>query len=223
MNKKHAVIFDLDGTLLNTLEDLCNAVNYTMREYNSPERTLAEIREFVGNGAADLIAKALVGGRNNADYERALATFMSFYNENSDIKTRPYDGMINLLASLKARGVCCAVVTNKPDAAARILCEKHFGDLIISAVGDREGLRRKPARDKIDAMLVDIGADRALYVGDSEVDVLTAKNAEMPCICVTWGFRDRDRLEEVGGKIFVDSADELMQEICRLGIVETEE
>lgn len=216
MKKKVAAIFDLDGTLLDTLEDLCDAVNYTMRKFGSPERTLAEIRKFVGNGAADLISKSLMGGRENPDYERALACFMAFYKENADIKTRPYPNVIELLERLNDRGIMCSVVTNKPDAASKELCDKHFGKLLKSCVGDREGLKRKPARDKIDAMMAELGAESAVYVGDSEVDVLTAKNADLPCICVTWGFRDRELLLECGGEIFVDSAEELEREILRL-------
>lgn len=213
---KLAAIFDLDGTLLDTLEDLCDAVNYTMRLYGSPERTLGEVRRFVGDGAAELVARALEGGRGNENYERALADFMTYYKEHADVKTRPYPDIVGLLERLGERGIVCAVVTNKPDAAARALCQRHFGGLLKSAIGDREGLRRKPAPDKIYAMTCKMGIERAVYIGDSEVDVLTAKNAEIPSVCVTWGFRDRDTLEECGGEIFVDSATALEREIIRL-------
>ncbi len=214
--KRMAAIFDLDGTLLDTLEDLCDAVNYTMRRYNSPERTLEEVRSFVGNGVAELVSRSLENGRENRDYERALADFMAFYKERADIKTRPYPKTVELLMRLCERGIVCAVVTNKPDSAAKALCQKHFGGLLEFVIGDREGLKRKPARDKIDAMMSELCIDKAVYIGDSEVDVLTAKNAEMPCVCVTWGFRDRDVLEECGGEIFVNTADELEKEILRL-------
>ena len=213
---KKAVLFDLDGTLLDTLEDLCDAVNVTMREFSSPERTLGEIRRFVGHGAADLIAKSIEGGRDNENYESALAFFKEYYGAHADIKTRPYDGIIELLSRLAEKGIACAVVTNKPDGAARSLCDKHFGDLVIDCVGDRDGLSRKPAPDKVFYMMKILGCDEAIYVGDSEPDVLTAKNAGMPCICVTWGFRDRDVMESVGGEIFCQSADELESEIMRL-------
>ena len=206
---KKAVFFDLDGTLLDTLEDLCDAVNLTMRKFGSPERTLSEVRSFLGNGAADLIAKSIEGGRENENYERALAFFKEYYGAHADIKTHPYDGVVELLERLRDRGIICAVVTNKPDAAAKTLCQKHFGALLASVIGDREGLLRKPARDKIDAMAAELGADRLIFVGDSEVDVLTAKNAEIPCVCLTWGFRDRDVLEASGCELFADNADEL--------------
>lgn len=213
---KKAVLFDLDGTLLDTLEDLCDAVNVTMREFSSPERSLGEIRRFVGHGAADLIEKSIESGRNNLNYDSALAFFKKYYGGHADIKTRPYDGTVELLTRLAERGIPCAVVTNKPDGAASELCEKHFGALVLDCVGDREGLLRKPAPDKVFYMMKKLGCDEAVYVGDSEPDVLTAKNADMPCICVTWGFRDRDVMEAVGGEIFCDDAGELEAEILRL-------
>ncbi len=216
MKKNIAVLFDLDGTLLDTLGDLCDAVNVTMREFDSPERTLEEVKSFVGNGAADLIAKSVRGGAENPDYERALAFFRKYYSSHADIKTCPYDGVLDLLSHLGERGIPSAVVTNKPDEASRSLCEKHFGSLLAGSVGDREGLLRKPAPDKVFDMMKKLECDGAIFVGDSETDVLTAKNADIPCVCVTWGFRDRGDLEAVGGEIFCDGADELEAEIMRL-------
>ena len=215
MKKKIALLFDLDGTLLDTLEDLCDAVNYTMREYNSPERTLEEVRRFVGHGAADLISKALDGGRDNPEYDAALAFFRKYYAAHADIKTRPYDGVIDILKRLGEIGVPCAVVSNKPDDATVSLCKKHFGSLIIESIGDREGMPRKPAPDKVIKMIETLGCESAIYVGDSEADILTAKNACIPCICVTWGFRDREQMEAVGGEIFCRDAGELEGEIMR--------
>ena len=216
MNKKIAVLFDLDGTLLDTLGDLCDSVNVTMRKFCSPERSLAEVRRFLGHGAADLIAKSLRDGRENSDYERALAFFKDYYSRHADIKTCPYDGIIELLSHLQEREMPCAVVTNKPDEAAGLLCEKHFGAYVLDCVGDREGLLRKPAPDKVFNMMKKLGVDRAIFVGDSEADVLTAKNADIPCVCVTWGFRDRADMEAVGGEVFCDTASELESEIMRL-------
>ena len=210
-----AVLFDLDGTLLNTLEDLCDAVNVTMRAFSSPERTLLEVKGFVGNGAADLIARALCNGRENPWYESALGFFKEYYASHADIKTCPYDGVIEVLDNLKKCDIQCAVVTNKPDAASRLLCEKHFGHLIVASVGDREGLLRKPAPDKVFDMMKRLKCEKAIFVGDSETDVLTAKNADIPCICVTWGFRDRAVMEAVGGEVFCDSAEELENKIMR--------
>ena len=214
--KKIAVLFDLDGTLLNTLEDLCDAVNYTMKKFSSTERSLSEIRDFLGYGAADLIAKSIRGGKENPDYERALAFFKEHYASHADIKTAPYDGVCDLLLHLRERGFVCAVVTNKPDEASRLLCEKHFEGLLSDSIGDCEGMRRKPYPDKVFEMMKRLGCDDAIFVGDAETDILTAKNAEIPCIAVTWGFRDRDVLEGVGGKLFCDKASELEAEIIRL-------
>lgn len=212
---KKAVIFDLDGTLLDTLRDLCDSVNATMREFSSPERSLSDVRRFVGHGAADLISKALAGGRDNPDYERALAFFKEYYGSHANIKTAPYEGVVELLSRLCELDIPCAVVTNKPDGAARSLCREHFGDLILDCVGDREGLLRKPAPDKVFYMMEKLGCGEAVYVGDSEPDVLTAKNAGIPCICVTWGFRDRADMEAVGGEVFCDDAGELASEIMK--------
>lgn len=216
MKDKIAVLFDLDGTLLDTLCDLCDSVNVAMQRFSSPEITLEDTRRFVGHGAADLISKAIRGGRDNPDYDNALAFFKEYYSKHADIKTCPYDGVVELLYRLQSLGVPCAVVTNKPDGAARDLCKKHFGDLILDCVGDREGLLRKPAPDKVFNMMKTLDCERAIFVGDSEADVLTAKNADIPCLCVTWGFRDRADMEAVGGEIFCDSAEELEREIMRL-------
>ncbi len=216
MKKRIAVLFDLDGTLLDTLCDLCDAVNVTMREFSSPERTLSEVRSFVGHGVADLIARSITGGRENSNYDRALAFFKEYYSSHADIKTSAYDGVIDLLFSLSDKGIPCAVVTNKPDEASRSLCKKHFGSLLADSIGDREGLLRKPAPDKVFDMMKKLDCEHAIFVGDSETDVLTAKNANIPCICVTWGFRDRADMEKVGGEIFCDTAAELWKEIERL-------
>ena len=213
--EKKAVIFDLDGTLLDTLEDLCDSVNVAMRKFSSPERALGEIRQFVGNGAADLIDKSLKDGKSNPEYESALAFFKGYYAEHADIKTHPYDGMIDLLLRLRNLGICTAVVTNKPDEASSALCKKHFGSLLDYSVGDKNGLLRKPAPDKVFDVMKRLECDKAVFVGDSETDVLTAINADMECLCVTWGFRDRDQLESAGGKIFCDDAESLWNEVMR--------
>ena len=212
---KKAVIFDLDGTLLDTLEDLCDSVNVTMREFSSPERSLAEVRRFVGHGAAELIAKSLKEGRDNPDYERALVFFKEYYASHAEIKTRPYDGVTDILEKMRRLNIPCAVVSNKPDATTGRLCKTYFDGLILEAVGDREGMPRKPAPDKVFATMKNLGCERAIYVGDSEADVLTAKNASIPCICMTWGFRDREDMEAVGGEIFCNSAKELEGEIMK--------
>lgn len=216
MKKNTAILFDLDGTLLNTLEDLCDSVNVTMKRFSSPERTLAEVRGFLGYGAADLIAKSLQMGRENPNYDAALEFFKEYYASHADIKTRPYGGVLDVLETLGKIGYPCAVVTNKPDVASKDLCEKHFGGLIADSVGDREGLLRKPAPDKVFDMMKRLECDKAIFVGDAETDILTAKNAGIPCVCVTWGFRDRADMEKTGGEIFVNTAEEMKREILRL-------
>lgn len=212
---KKAVIFDLDGTLLDTLEDLCDSVNATMREFSSPERSLSEVRRFLGHGAADLIAKSLKDGRDNPNYDRALGFFREYYGSHAEIKTCPYKGVVELLSRLSALGIPCAVVSNKPDETTKRLCGTYFEGLILEAIGDREGMPRKPAPDKVFATMNNLECDSTVFVGDSEADVLTAKNAGIPCICMTWGFRDREDMEAVGGEIFCDNAEELDAEIMK--------
>lgn len=210
-----AAIFDMDGTLLDTLCDILCAVNLTMDRFGSRRRTLDEVRTFVGNGASRLIECSLEGGRDNKDFERALEFYLDTYRKGSDILTKPYDGVCELLCSLRSRGIATAVVTNKPDVTAKLLCEKHFSGLICECLGEGAGILRKPARDMIDATLEKLGVTRAVYVGDSEVDVLTAKNAEIPVICVGWGFRDEKTLRGSGADVIVRTAHELESEIIR--------
>lgn len=219
---KNLVIFDLDGTLLDTLADLCDSVNETMRRFSSPERELCEVRRFVGNGAADLIAKSLEGGRDNPEYDSALAFFKEYYSSHSDIKTCPYNGTLDLLSRLRELGIISAIVSNKPDETTRYLTQRYFGELVADSVGDREGLLRKPAPDKVFSVMKKYECDNAIFVGDSETDVLTAKNAGIECICMTWGFRDKEQMEAVGGKIFCDNADDLFSEIISALRIETE-
>lgn len=219
---KSAVLFDLDGTLLDTLDDLANAVNHILRKYSYPERTVKEIRSFLGNGALDLVKRSLPEDVGEEELKARLAEYVEYYNAHSKIETKPYDGVLWLLGELKNKGVSVAVVSNKPDPAVKELCREYFGELVDFAMGDRADIARKPSAEPVIYAMSELGCDRAVYVGDSEVDVLTAKNAGLPCISMTWGFRDREILEKCGARYFANDADELNKYICDLLFTEEE-
>ena len=215
---KTGILFDLDGTLLSTLEDLADAVNYTLRHFGCPERTLEEIRSFVGNGAKVLVASALPGKETDPPTEEALRVFQGYYPDHSQIKTRPYDGILEALAEIR-REYPVAIVSNKPDIATKPLCKAYFGDEIF-ALGQQDAIPRKPAPDMVHKAMEAIGAETCIYVGDSEVDVLTAKNAGVPCLSVLWGFRDKDYLIENGATHFCDDPKNLpaaLKELVQYG------
>lgn len=198
---KIGVLFDLDGTLLNTLEDLKDAVNYVLKEYGFPQRTLEQIRTFVGTGAKNLILKALPQGVEDALVEQVLADYQNYYNAHSQIKTCPYEGVVEALQKV-AQKYPVAVVSNKPDVPVKLLCADYFPG--VFALGEVTGCPRKPAPDMLYKAMEKIGVDRCVYVGDSETDVQTAQNTGVPCLSVLWGFRDRNCLEETGGKYFCE-------------------
>lgn len=198
-----AVLFDLDGTLLDTLEDILDAINHSLRQCGYPKRTLEEARQFVGNGARRLMDQAVPEGE---DATRALEEFRAYYSVNCQNKTRPYEGIMAALEEISTNHPV-AIVSNKPDIAVKPLCDHHFPG--IYARGENAACPRKPAPDMILRTMEDLGVDRCIYVGDSEVDVLTAKNAGVPCISVLWGFRDREYLEKAGGAHFCGKPQEL--------------
>ena len=200
---KTAILWDLDGTLLDTLEDLMDGVNYAMDHFGYPRWTLADIRRFVGNGARNLLTRACPEG---ADIDAALAAFHEYYDVHCQDKTGPYAGIPEVLARLTEK-YPMAIVSNKPDVAVKPLCDLHFPGLY--ARGEIAGCPRKPAPDMVYAAMEAIGADRCIYVGDSEVDIATAKNAGAPCLTVLWGFRDRDVLEAAGATHFCKTVQEL--------------
>lgn len=204
-------IFDLDGTLLNTLDDLADAVNYSLAHFSYPTRSLAEVRRFVGNGVANLIERSLPNSKRTPDFDEVLATFRAYYEKNSQNKTAPYEGILPLLARLREQGVRVAVVSNKFDAAVAALSRRYFADLVEIAVGESSDRAKKPAPDGIFYALEQLGEARegAVYIGDSEVDAVTAKNAGIPCISVLWGFRDREEIQAAGGSVFAESVAEL--------------
>ena len=207
-------IFDLDGTLLNTLDDLAASVNHALHVHNMPEHSVDEVRQMVGNGVRLLMERAVPGGAANPLFDEAFATFRQHYLEHSLDTTRPYEGIPELLRQLKQRGCLTAVVSNKFDAATKELCRHFFADTSDVAVGEHEaaGVRKKPAPDTVNEALrqLGIGKDGAVYVGDSDVDVMTAKNSRIPCISVLWGFRDKNFLLAHGATTFVSSPAELL-------------
>jgi phosphoglycolate phosphatase len=212
MNK--VFIFDLDGTLLDTLGDLAASVNYALRTHGMPEHSIDDVRRFVGNGVRKLMERAIPDGAANPDFEATFATFREYYMQHSLDTTRPYDGIPETLIELKARGCRLAVVSNKMMAATQELCRHFFQDTIEVAIGENEaqGIRKKPAPDTVFAALQSLGVekDNAVYVGDSDVDIQTAANAGLPCISVLWGFRDRDFLIQHGAKTFISAPSELL-------------
>lgn len=196
---KIGILFDLDGTLLNSLEDLCDAVNYTMDYYGCPSRTIEEVRDFIGNGAKRLIALSLPGKDTDPTVEEALATYQAYYALHSQDKTRPYPGVLEALAEISKK-YPVAIVSNKPDIAVKPLCQQYFPG--VYARGESSDCPRKPAPDMLYKTLETLGVQKCVYVGDSDVDVITATNAGAPCLSVLWGFRDREEIAEHGGKYF---------------------
>lgn len=214
--KYKAAVFDLDGTLLNTLDDLCDAVNVTMDRFGYPHRTISEVRSFVGNGVERLIELSLPDGRDDIAFSEAVSFYRDYYKAHSEIKTAPYDGVVELISRLIENKINVAVVSNKPHATTVSLCKKYF-PMISVAGGEREadGIRRKPYPDTVYAAVNELGLSvgECVYIGDSEVDIMTAKNAGMDVISVLWGFRDKDYLIGEGGTVFVSTADELYNAI----------
>lgn len=211
MMKPKAVIFDLDGTLLNTLDDLRNALNYALKTRGFPERTLDEVRQFVGNGNWKLVQRGVPGGTAEAQARAVYDAFLPYYQAHSMDATRPYPGIPGLLEGLKRAGVAMAIVTNKVHSAAVPLCREFFPQVEV-VVGSQEGLANKPAPDMVHAAMKALGvsAEDAVYVGDTGVDIATAQNSGLDCICVAWGFRSRAEQEAQGGKRFAGTPEELL-------------
>lgn len=196
------IIFDLDGTLLDTLEDLTDSVNYAMEQFGLQTRTIEEVRKFVGNGVAKLIERCIPQGTQNPSYGQILDCFKAHYAQHCEDKTRPYEGIMELLSELSGRGYHMAIVSNKFDGAVKQLNEKYFKAYIPVAIGESATVKKKPAPDTVYQALSELACDvsHAVYVGDSEVDRQTAANVPMPCISVTWGFRTRKQLLEAGAR-----------------------
>lgn len=208
------IVFDLDGTLLNTLEDLADSTNYALRQYGFAERTLEEIRAFVGNGVRKLIERALPEGAENPLFNSVFSCFKSYYVDHCMEKTGLYAGIPEMLHELKSAGYHMAIVSNKLQSGVDELYEHYFSDTVEVAVGERPELNRKPAPDMVLLALEKLGVstDEAVYVGDSDVDVATARNSGLPCISVLWGFRDKEFLVQHGAHCFAQTP----EEICRI-------
>ena len=210
-----AVIYDLDGTLLDTLDGLKDSVNYTLNQFNYPTKNLDEIRSFVGNGVSKLVERAIPDGLVNPNFEKCLAIFKEHYSKTMHATTKPYPQIIELLQILKQREIKCAVVSNKYDLAVKDLCNYYFSDLIDFAVGESTKCKPKPSIDGIEIVLnkFNLKKEEVLYVGDSEVDILTAKNANIKMITVAWGFRESAYLKQNGADIIIDKAFDLLDYI----------
>lgn len=206
-------IFDLDGTLLSTLDDLAASCNYALRTNGMAERTVDEVRMFVGNGVKKLMERAIPGGLQNPAFDKTYADFRQHYMQHNLDTTKPYDGVMELLAELQRRGKKVAVVSNKFYAATQELCRHFFGSLVPVAIGEREDIRKKPAPDTVIEAMRQLGvtAEGTVYIGDSDVDIDTAKNSGMPCISVLWGFRDKDFLLEHGATTLVEKPEEILE------------
>ncbi|MBQ8525619.1 MAG: HAD family hydrolase [Clostridia bacterium] len=212
MNLKYnTVIFDLDGTILNTLDDLAASVNFALEKCGYPLRTTDEVRQFVGNGIGKLMERSAPEGTGSEELAKYHEIFTAHYKVHCADKTCPYDGIAELINKLRSLGCRTAVVSNKADYAVKSLCEDYFPGMLDMAVGERDGIRRKPCPDSVNEVMESIGADRAntLYVGDSDVDVETAKNAGVDCAAVTWGFRSREFLIEHGAETIAETVEEL--------------
>ena len=207
---KTGILWDLDGTLLDTLEDLADAVNFALQQFGYPERSIEEIRCFVGNGARRLIERAVPTG---GDADAVFDTFRAYYDTHCRIKTRPYDGIMEALQKLGEK-YPMAVVSNKPDSAVKPLCAEYFPGLY--ARGESTDCPRKPAPDMVFKAMEAIGVESCIYVGDSEVDVLTARNAGVPCLSVLWGFRDRAEIMDAGGSHFCEDTAKLVEKLEEL-------
>jgi len=209
--KYSTVIFDMDGTILNTLDDLHDSVNYALEKMGYPLRSLDEIRSFVGNGVEALIKRSVPQGTNEKEREQCHGFFREHYSVNMNNKTRPYEGIIDLIKGLRQRGLKTAVVSNKSEYAVIELCGQTFPDLFDVIVGQTKDKRPKPAPDGVFYALDKLGVEKSetVYVGDSDVDVQTAVNSGLDCIGVTWGFRDREVLEKEGAKYIIDKPEEM--------------
>ena len=212
MKKYDTVIFDLDGTLLNTLEDLADAVNFVMREHQYPERTIDEVRRFVGNGIRRLMEQAVPETVSGDEFEQVFEQFKNYYTEHCQIKTCAYDGIMPLLEGLYEKGYAMAIVSNKNHAAVCELNDIYFKEYIKVAIGQKDGIRKKPAPDTVLQALKELGKEKetAIYVGDSEVDFATAENTGMDCVLVTWGFRTVEELAEFSPTVFINRPEELL-------------
>ena len=208
--KYDAIFFDLDGTVIDSLQDIADAVNHTMRRFRLPERSPEALKPHLGWGVGHLM-RSILPDLTEAQVETILAHYRPYYAAHATDKSRPFEGILPMMARLRDAGLVLAILSNKPDAAVQPLARQYFSGVVSLAVGELEGVRRKPHPDMVQAAAARLGVPlaRCLYVGDSEVDIETAKNAGIDCACVTWGFRTRDQLEIAGASIIVDTPERL--------------
>lgn len=208
-----AVIFDLDGTLLDTLEDLANAVNAALRHAEMPVHSIDDVRMFVGNGVKKLMERAIPGGENNPEFDSTYQYFRKYYAAHCKENTKVYPGIWELLGDLKKCGTKIAIVSNKMDPAVKILNNDYFSGMMDAALGESEAVPKKPAPDMVLKAMEELGVtkDEAVYVGDSDVDIKTAENCGLPCISVTWGFRNTEFLLEHGATHLVNTPAEILK------------
>lgn len=210
--KYTTIVFDCDGTLLDTLTDLRNAVNYVLRAHDLPERSVPEVKAALGNGVAHLMRQSLPDSISEAEFNTYLDEFKAYYGEHLQDYTAPYPGMLDVLDTLRAKGYKLAIVSNKIQEGITPLNKEYFGDRLPVAIGERPGLQRKPAPDMVLQALKELGStqDESIYIGDSEVDVATAKNSGLLCIGVTWGFRDEQLHKDLGIKYIARKAEDIV-------------
>ena len=209
------IIFDMDGTVLNTIEDLTVSMNHALTKFNMPERTVEEFRSFFGSGARVAMERAVPAGTPSETIDRMMPVFKEHYDVHCLDRTRPYDGIPELMRQLQNRGCKMAIVSNKIDSAVKELNERFFSGLIDVAIGERPGIKRKPAPDTVFEAIKELGSSKsdAVYVGDSEVDLETGQRAGMDVISVLWGFRDREDLEKAGAVRLVRTPEELFRTV----------
>ncbi|MBQ8006195.1 MAG: HAD family hydrolase [Lachnospiraceae bacterium] len=212
MHKITTIIFDMDGTVLNTLDDLTDSVNYVFSKFGLPARSRDEYRQFFGNGIGYAMKCAAPEGTPDSLIEEMIPVFKEYYDIHCLDKTGTYDGIIDLMKELRDSGCKMAIVSNKIDSAVKELNERFFSEYVSVAIGERPGVSRKPAPDTVFAALAELGSspDEAVYIGDSEVDLMTAKNSNLPCIAVLWGFRDRDFLIKYGASAFAKTPKDII-------------
>ena len=208
----NTVVFDMDGTVLNTLDDLTDAVNYVFSRFDLPPRSAEEYRKFFGNGIGYAMKCAAPEDTPDSLFDKMIPVFREYYDKHCLDRTRPYDGILELMKALKKKGYKMAIVSNKIDSAVKELNERFFSEYVSVAIGEKPGIKRKPAADTVLAALneLDASGDEAVYIGDSEVDLQTARNSGLRCIAVLWGFRDRDHLIKNGATTFADSPDDVI-------------
>ncbi len=208
-----AVLFDMDGTVMNTIEDLNDSVNASLQVFGLPQITLTDTMRFVGNGARRLMEQAVPAGMDPNRFEMVLDYYVNYYQNHCLIKTCPYPGIPELMKRLQDAGLRQVIISNKPDVATREIADRFFSGLPEFAIGEKDGLRRKPWPDMVFAAIERLGipAEKCIYVGDSEVDIATAKNAGIDCISVLWGFRERNVLVNAGATVFARTPRELQE------------